>query len=114
MLDTGLRRIKLATRVNKPIDGEKIWYASGKVTDGNVVAMYQKSLCLIIGPEGVMFTNSFWLPKFLLSHFLLPWSKISEQTISSDRKFRFDGVEICLLGSRSQAVRPAPSIMLSA
>jgi hypothetical protein len=107
MFPTGLRRIKLETQTSKPIAGEKIWYASGKVTDGSVVVLYQKSLCLIIGEEGIMLTNSFLLPKFLVSYFLLPWTQVSDQSVCADRyQFHFDGIEICLFGKHvTQAVR---------
>lgn len=104
---TGLRRIQLATKTSKPIEGEKIWYASGKVTDGDVVGLYQKSLCLIIGKEGVMFTTSFWLPKFFVSHFLLPWKQVSDETIHADHyQFHYEGIAIRLFGSHvTKAVR---------
>lgn len=107
MLATGLRRIKLATQTRKPIAGEMIWYASGKIVDGSAVGLYQKSLCLIIGKEGVMFTTSFWLPKFLVRHFLLPWSQISDESISADHyEFHYEGVVIRLFGNRvTRAVR---------
>lgn len=107
MLATGLRRIKRATQVSKSIVGEKIWYASGMVTDGSEVGLYQKSLCLIIGTEGIMFATSFWLPKFLVNYFLLPWSQVSDQSICADRyQFHFDGIEVRLFGNHvTQAVR---------
>lgn len=107
MLATGLRRIKLATRVSQPIVGEKIWYASGMVTDGSEVGLYQKSLCLIIGTEGVMFTTSFWLPKFLVRYFLLPWSQVTDQSICADRyECHYEGIVIRLFGKHvTQAVR---------
>ena len=107
MLATGLRRIKLLTQVSKPIVGEKIWYASGTVTDGSVIELYQKSLCLIIGTQGIMFTTSFWLPKFLVRNFLVPWSQVSDQSICADHyQFCFEGVVIRLFGNRlTQAVR---------
>ncbi len=107
MSPTGLRRIKLATQVTRPIVGEKIWYASGMIRDGGVVGLYQKSLCLIIGNEGVMFTTSFWLPKFLVRYFLLPWSQVSDQSIDADRfEFHYQGMVIHLFGNQvTKAVR---------
>lgn len=107
MLVTGLQKLMHTNRVVQSIAGERIWYASGTITDCKVKAAYQKSLCLIIGPDGIMFTSSFWLPNFLVRRCLLPWCEVRELTIGSDSlQFQYNEVDIVLHGRRvSQTVQ---------
>ncbi len=97
----GLRRLRTHYQSSVPIDGIKIGFVSGGVTDGSFRALYQKSLNVLIGEQGVMFVSSFWLPNFMVTRVLIPWSKMSKQLLTAESfEFEVEGVQIDLFGKR--------------
>ncbi len=97
----GLNRIKRGRRTTTSIEGMRLWYVSGTVTDGMVEAIYQQSLCLIVGPEGVQLVSSFWLPAPLVSRYLIPWIDLRVADLSADRVvLECEGVNIKLWGAK--------------
>lgn len=87
--------------MNELISGKKLWFVSGSVTDNGWGALYQCSLNLVVGNDGILFADSFWLPRFLVSYFLIPWQQMSSQRLHAEAfEFVVDGVEVSLLGKR--------------
>ena len=103
----GWRRLRGKFRVNEIISGKKLWFISGSAKDGNWGALYQCSLSVVVGDEGVMFADSFWLPKFMVSYLLIPWQAMSSQRLDAEAfEFVIDGVEVILNGKKvAEAVR---------
>lgn len=80
---------------------------SGGVNDDGWRSLYQCSLNVVVGDEGIMFADSFWLPKFIVSYFLIPWQAMTSQLLHAEAfSFIVDGVEVSLDGKQvADAVR---------
>ena len=105
--NAGLRGLRAKYQVNELIEGKRLWFISGSVEDGNFGALYQCSLNVLVGDKGLMFADSFWLPRFLVTQILVPWQNMSTQFLHAESfEFDVDGVEIDLFGKRiADAVR---------
>jgi hypothetical protein len=97
----GFIRLRKQYRVRELISGTRLWWVSGSVTDGNFNALYQCSLNVVVGKEGIQFTSSFWLPRFMATYILIPWQDMSAMRIhTSSFEFVVDNTEILLVGKR--------------
>ncbi len=97
----GLNRLKRGRKSKASIQGVRLWYVSGTVTDGAMESIYQKSLCLIVGQEGVQFVSSFWLPAPMVSRYLIPWIELRIADLSLDRvDLECEGIKITLFGAK--------------
>lgn len=106
-MNKGLSRLRKRYGANDLITGKKLWFISGSVTEDRWGALYQCSLNVVVGDEGIMFADSFWLPKFIVSYSMIPWHAMSSQSLHAEAfKFVVDGAEVSLFGKQvADAVR---------
>lgn len=107
LFNRGMSRLRRRYQVSGLIPGKKLCCISGGVRDDGWGALYQGSLNIVVGDEGILFADSFWLPSFIVSYCLIPWQAMSALRLeAAGFAFVTDGVEVSLYGKQvADAVR---------
>lgn len=108
LFNRGMSRLRRRYQVSGLIPGKKLCCISGGVRDDGWGALYQGSLNIVVGDEGILFADSFWLPRFIVSYWLIPWQAMSVQRLQAEGfEFTVDGIEVSLHGRHvADAIRP--------
>lgn len=107
LFNRGMSRLRRRYQVSGLIPGKKLCSISGGVRDVGWGALYQGSLNIVVGEEGILFADSFWLPRFIVSYWLIPWQAMSAQRLQAEGfEFTVDGIEVSLHGKHlADAIR---------